>query len=211
MIDVTQHGYDLADEVFKLSIKNQKLLFKTIDIERAAEFLPYIDESFQVQVFLRFPVTKQKDLISTMASDDVIDLLRLLPLPLRNKLLNENEDKEIITSILELDEGKIGAHVSIDYCEVEMSLSAKEVTKKLIKEAPDLDIVDVVFIHDQHQFKGVIDLKTLLKTEANITMEDVLHPYVSCHEDTPIDEAIHLLKTTNQKVLPILNDYNQLL
>lgn len=211
MIDVTQHGYDLADEIFKLSIKNQKLLFKTMDIERAAEFLPYIDAHHQVQVFLRFPVSKQKDLISTMASDDVIDLLRLLPLPLRNKLLKENEDQVLITSILELDESSIGAHVSIDYCEVEMSLSAKDVTKKLIKEAPDLDIVDMVFIHDQHTFKGVVDLKTLLKTDAHITMEDVLHPYVSCHEDTPIDEAIHVLKTTNQKVLPILNDDNYLL
>ena len=211
MIDLNQHGYDLADEITRLSIKNQKQLFKTIDIDRAAEFFPYIDDAYQVQIFLRFPVSKQKALISMMASDDVIDLLRLLPSPLKNKLLNENEDKIIMTSILELDEDSIGAHVSIDFCEADIALTAKEVTKKLILEAPDLDIVDRVFIHDHHIFKGVIDLKTLLKTEANINMQDALHPYVSCHEDTPIDEAIHILKTTNQKVLPIVNDEDHLL
>jgi len=211
MINVEMHGYDLAYAISALSIKNQKILFKSMEIERAAEFLPYIDDRQKVQVFLRFPVSKQKSLIKQMASDDVIDLLRLLPVTLRNKFLNENEDQAIMTSILELDEQCIGAHVSIDYCIAEMNLSAKEVTKKLIQEAPDLDIVDIVFIHDKLHFKGVIDLKSLLKTEGHILIEDVLKPYMTCHEDTKISEAIHILKTTNQKVLPILTDTNQLL
>ncbi len=211
MINLNQHGYDLAEQVIQLSIKNQKLLFKTLDVDIAADFLPYINEQYRVQVLLRFPVLKQKELIKKMASDDVVELLRLLPTPLRTKLLNESSDKALISTILALDEDTIGAHVSIDYCEVDINLTAKEVTKKLIQLAPDLDIVDLVFIHENNEFKGVIDLKTLLKTAGDITMHDMIKPYSSCHEDTHIDEAIHILKTTNQKVLPITTDSNQLL
>lgn len=211
LINLNQHGYDLAEQVIQLSIKNQKLLFKTLDANIAADFLPYINEEHRVQVLLRFPVLKQKELIQNMASDDVVELLRLLPTPLRTKLLNESSDKALISTILALDEDTIGAHVSIDYCKVDINLTAKEVTKKLIQLAPDLDIVDLVFIHENNEFKGVIDLKTLLKTAGDITMHDMIKPYSSCHEDTLIDEAIHILKTTNQKVLPITTDSNQLL
>lgn len=211
MISYDKHGYDLAEEILELSIKNQKALFRTMESDIAADFLPYIEAQLKVQVFLRFPISKQKEIVSKMASDDVVDLLRLLPEPLRNKLLKANDDQAIILTILELDEHTIGAHVNIDYCDAEMNASAKEVTKKLIKEAPQLDIVDTIFIHENHVFKGVVELKHLLKTSADVNMIEVLKHYETCYEDDSIDQAIHVLKTTNQKMLPVLNHEQQLL
>ena len=211
MISYDKHGYDLAEEILELSIKNQKALFKTIESDIAADFLPYVEAQLKVQVFLRFPISKQKEIVSKMASDDVVDLLRLLPEPLKNKLLKANDDQLIIAKILELDEHTIGAHVNIDYCDAEITASAKEVTKKLIKEAPYLDIVDTIFIHESHVFKGVVELKHLLKTQADVKMIDVLNHYETCYEDDSIDKAIHILKTTNQKMLPVLNHKQQLL
>lgn len=211
MISYDKHGYDLAEEILELSIKNQKALFRTMESDIVADFLPYIEAQLKVQVFLRFPISKQKEIVSKMASDDVVDLLRLLPEPLRNKLLKANDDQAIILTILELDEHTIGAHVNIDYCDAEMNASAKEVTKKLIKEAPQLDIVDTIFIHENHVFKGVVELKHLLKTSADVNMIEVLKHYETCYEDDSIDQAIHVLKTTNQKMLPVLNHEQQLL
>jgi magnesium transporter len=211
MISYDKHGYDLAEEILELSIKNQKALFRTMESDIAADFLPYIEAQLKVQVFLRFPISKQKEIVSKMASDDVVDLLRLLPEPLRNKLLKANDDQAIILTILELDEHTIGAHVNIDYCDAEMNASAKEVTKKLIKEAPQLDIVDTIFIHENHVFKGVVELKHLLKTSADVNMIEVLKHYETCYEDDSIDQAIQVLKTTNQKMLPVLNHEQQLL
>ena len=40
MISYDKHGYDLAEEILELSIKNQKALFKTIESDIAADFLP---------------------------------------------------------------------------------------------------------------------------------------------------------------------------
>ena len=211
MISYDKHGYDLAEEILELSIKNQKALFRTMESDIAADFLPYIEAQLKVQVFLRFPISKQKEIVSKMASDDVVDLLRLLPEPLKNKLLKANDDQIIIAKILELDEHTIGAHVNIDYCDAEMNASAKEVTKKLIKEAPQLDIVDTIFIHENHVFKGVIELKHLLKTSADVKMIEVLKHYETCYEDDSIDQAIHILKSTNQKMIPVLNHEQQLL
>lgn len=211
MISYDKHGYDLAEEILELSIKNQKALFRTMESDIAADFLPYIEAQLKVQVFLRFPISKQKEIVSKMASDDVVDLLRLLPEPLKNKLLKANDDQIIIAKILELDEHTIGAHVNIDYCDAEMNASAKEVTKKLIKEAPQLDIVDTIFIQENHVFKGVVELKHLLKTYADVKMIEVLKHYETCYEDDSIDQAIHILKSTNQKMLPVLNHEQQLL
>lgn len=211
MISYDKHGYDLAEEILELSIKNQKALFRTMESDIAADFLPYIEAQLKVQVFLRFPISKQKEIVSKMASDDVVDLLRLLPEPLKNKLLKANDDQIIIAKILELDEHTIGAHVNIDYCDAEMNASAKEVTKKLIKEAPQLDIVDTIFIQENHVFKGVVELKHLLKTSADVKMIEVLKHYETCYEDDSIDQAIHILKSTNQKMLPVLNHEQQLL
>ena len=211
MISHDKHGYDLAEEILELSIKNQKALFRTMESDIAADFLPYIETHLKVQVFLRFPVSKQKEIVSNMASDDVVDLMRLLPEPLRKKLLKANDNQAIISMILELDEQTIGAHVNIDYCDAEIDASAKEVTKKLIKEAPQLDIVDTIFIHENHVFKGVVELKHLLKTTADVKMIEVIKHYETCYEDDSIDQAIHVLKSTNQKMLPVLNHEQQLL
>ena len=51
----------------------------------------------------------------------------------------------------------------------------------------------------------------LLKTQADVKMIDVLNHYETCYEDDSIDKAIHILKTTNQKMLPVLNHKQQLL
>ncbi len=51
MISYDKHGYDLAEEILELSIKNQKALFKTMESDIAADFLPYVEAQLKVQVF----------------------------------------------------------------------------------------------------------------------------------------------------------------
>jgi magnesium transporter len=202
-----KHGLDRAHEILQLTIKDQKTLFKTMDIEDAAIFLPYIDATKRVAVFMRFSAKQHILILNEMASDDALELLRLLPEKYALKLINQSNDKEEYQLVLSFEDDEIGAYVTFDFIQLYDDMTVKEATKKVILEAPDVEILSEVLITNrQDTLLGTIPLKTLLKAKGDALVHDFIEPVTHIDSRSDISEAISLLESSKQKMLPVIDN-----
>lgn len=202
-----KHGFDLAEEILTLSIKDQKTMFKTLEADIAADFLPYIEASKRVSVFMRFSAKKHLLILSEMASDDALDLIRLLPKHYANKLIESSEDKEDYEWVLSFEEDMIGAYVTLDYISVIDHMTAKEATKIVIEAAPDVEVLsEILVINHEEQLIGSISLKTLLRLTASEPIKPHIETISSIEGTKTIIESMTLLEISKQKYLPVTDD-----
>lgn len=200
------HGLDRANEISALTIKDQKILFKTLEASDAANFLPYIEEHKRVTVFMRFSAKQHIDILNEMASDDSLELLRLLPEKYAYKLIEKTEDKDDFKVILSFEDDEIGAYVTFDYIQLYDDMLAKEATKKVITEAPNVEVLSELLVTDRNDvLLGVISLKTLLRLSASVSIKEHIEPISSIEGDKSIKEAISLLESSKQKILPVMD------
>lgn len=202
-----KHGLDRANDIFALSIKDQKQLFKTLEAEDVAHFLPYIDTSKRVAVFMRFSAKQHIAILNEMASDDSLELLRLLPKKYADKLIEQSDDEEEFKLLLSYDENAIGAYVTFDYIQLFDDMLAKEATKKVILEAPDVEVLSELLVTDSKDVLiGVIKLKTLLRLEAQEPIKVHLETITMIDGKKSITEAISLMESSKQKILPVMDN-----
>lgn len=102
--------------------------------------------------------------------------------------------------------------MSDDYIDLILGMDIKTATKKVIKEAGQVDILNHIFIVDEeNKFKGTVDLRDLIKTKAPAFIDDIteLSPYVLDTDD--IEEAVHKMKNYGLYDMAVLNEKLELI
>jgi magnesium transporter len=196
----------MANDVLNMTIKDQKTMFKNLDSAVVADFLPYVDASKRAMLFMRFSMKQHVSILNEMPSDDALDLVRLLPESYALKLIDQTEDKETFKIILGFEEDEIGAYITSDYIALYGDMTAKEATKKVVSEAPDVEVLSELLVIDlEEHLVGVISLKHLLKLEASKEIKEMIEPITFIEAKAKISEAISLMEASKQNMLPVVD------
>jgi magnesium transporter len=208
----TLHGYDLAQHVLTLSLREKKQLLKTISVQQAAEFFPYIDEEdVKVNLFLMLPVKKRVSVLEEMATDDAAELLRAMPESLQLTMIQKLEHPEDMDILLKYSEDEIGAIMTRDYIFLDENLDVKEATKQVIIKASEVETIkDLCVVNEAYELVGSISLKTLLKTKSPKKLVEIMKPIDWVYAHDALMPSLSMFDQSKQSLLPVL-DENQVL
>ena len=104
-------------------------------------------------------------LIEEMSHDDRANLLRELPVPVRESLLRlvDEADRRDIAKLIQYPENTAGALMTTDYAWLPHNITVEDALERLRLQAPDSETIYYVYIvDDQRRLLGVVSLRDLI-------------------------------------------------
>lgn len=92
------------------------------------------------------------------------------------------------------------------------TMDVKDAMKKVVKLSNDDTLIDILYVTDQDQLVGVVDLKELIIARSPITIEAIMRKnYHFVFEDEPVSKAIDTVQKYDRIMIPILSKTKTLL
>ncbi len=112
------HPSDLADILEELDRVNRSSVFRTLDLQTAAQTLEEVeDPTLQVSLIESAPAERASDILEEMAPDEATDLLADLPKEKKDRFIRtmEKPSREAIEELLKFREGTAGSIMTKDF------------------------------------------------------------------------------------------------
>ena len=202
------HAYDIANELKELTPLEQETLYQLLTDEQIAEIVAYLDPAFAADLLETFDISKQTKILDEMYVDDTVDILQEYEDDeLRDKLIETLEDAEDIQKNIEYDDDLVGAYMSNEYVHIVPNMDVKEASSSLIKQAPDAESINLLFVVDEEEnYLGAVDLRTLVKARSPKLIEEIMINIPTVYDDSPVTEAVHDMKNYELYELPVINE-----
>jgi len=152
-------------------------LLSGLESEEIVHVLPSLDIHFQADVFGRFEMPLQVELVEDqgrrpvarlleeMSPDDRADLVQALDEEVQRELLPllAQAERADIRRLVAYPEDTVGAVMTTDYATLPEDITAGEALQRLRTVAPDAETIYYIYVTDaERRLKGVFSLKTLI-------------------------------------------------
>jgi magnesium transporter len=207
------HENDIADALASLSSVERKRLYPILGAERLSEILSYMDDPDEY--LKELDLNKAAQVISHMDSDDAVDVLDEFDDNTQKKLvaLLDEESGHDVKMILSYEDDEVGSLMTTNYIAIHRDLSIRQAMRELVRQAGDNDNISTVYVMDQDEsFYGAIDLKDLIISREQDSLEDIIstsYPYLTDHEK--ISDCIERIKDYAEDSIPVLDEKKQLI
>jgi len=208
------HPADLADIIEDLSGRERSAIFQALDPETAAETLEEIDPKIQKALIETTSVERASDIVEEMSPSDAVDLLADLPEERAEEILEgmEQEKAEDLRELLVHPEETAGGLMTTAYLSLTAEITVETAIARLKAEAPNLDIMDYIYIVDEEEFLlGVVSIRDLLTAQSHQSLSEIQFPrVVSVKLDEDQNEVVEAFAKYGFRALPVVDDENHL-
>jgi CBS domain-containing protein len=206
------HPSDLADILEDLDRENQKRIFKTLDLETAADTLQEAEPWLQRSLIEAAPVEKASDLLEEMEPDKATDLLAELSEDRKRKLIQtmEKPSRELIQELLTHKAGTAGSIMTTDFIAVRDDQTVGDAITEFRKSTHPLESVAYIYVTDDAgHLLGVITLRHLLLMDKETPVRTLMNPHLfKVETGDPVDEVAELFGKYKFLMLPVVDDEN---
>jgi Mg/Co/Ni transporter MgtE len=208
------HPADLADIIEDLSGRERSAIFHALDTETAAEALEEIDPKIQKALIETIPVEKASDIVEEMSPSDAVDLLADLPEERAEEILEgmEQEKAEDLRELLIHPHETAGGLMTTAYLNLTPGVTVEAAIARLKVEAPNLDIVDYIYIVDEGEvLQGVVSIRDLLTAPSHQPLSQIQAPrVVSVKLDEDQSEVVEAFAKYGFRAIPVIDEGNHL-
>ena len=204
------HPADLADIIEELDDQHRNMLFKSLDVETAAETLSEVDQKMQATLIESLSDEAAADIIEEMPPDKAADLLGDLSEEKANVILEkmEQEEKEDALELLEHEEDTAGGLMTTEYLSYNLNMSAGNVLESFKEDAVEVESAYYVYVVDDFEnLCGVVSLKDLILAKKDEKISEIMEtsikhvgPYASK------DEVANLIARYNLITVPVIQE-----
>lgn len=208
------HPADLADIIEDLSGRERSAIFHALDPETAAETLEEIDPKVQKALIETIPVEKASDIVEEMSPSEAADLLADLPEERAEEILEgmEQERAEDLRELLVHPEETAGGLMTTAYLSLPPEMTVETAIARLKAEAPNLDIMDYIYVVDEVEgLQGVVSIRDLLTAQSHQPLSEIQVPrVVSVRLDEDQKEVVETFAKYGFRALPVVDEENHL-
>jgi CBS domain-containing protein len=208
------HPADLADIIEDLSGRDRSAIFHALDAETAAEALEEIDPKIQKSLIETIPVEKASDIVEEMSPSDAADLLADLPEERAEEILEgmEQEKAEDLRELLVHSEETAGGLMTTAYLSLHPEVTIEVAIARLKAEAPNLDIMDYIFIVGEEEIlQGVVSIRDLLTAHPHQTLSEIQPSrVVSVKLDEDQNEVVEAFSKYGFRAVPVVDEEGHL-
>ena len=208
------HPADLADIIEDLTGRERSAIFHALDTETAAEALEEIDPKIQKALIETIPVEKASDIFEEMSPSGAVDLLADLPEERAEEILEgmEQGKAEDLRELLVHADETAGALMTTAYLSLTPGVTVETVIARLRAEAPNLDIIDYIYVVDEEEtLLGVVSIRDLLTAQSHQFLSEILATrVVSVKLDEDQNKVIEAFAKYGFRALPVVDEGNHL-
>ena len=208
------HPADLADIIEDLSGRDRSAMFHALDTETAAETLEEIDPKIQKALIETIPVEKASDIVEEMSPNDAADLLADLPGERAKEILEEmeREKAEDLRELLVHPDETAGGLMTTAYLSLAPEVTVEAAIGRLRAEAPNLDIVDYVYVAGEEEvLLGVVSIRDLFTAPSHQSLSQIQAPrVVSVKLDEHQNEVVEAFVKYGFRAIPVVDEGNHL-
>lgn len=210
----TLHGYDLASLYNELNKTEQDEMFLYLSNEDKADLLTYIGPSEAADILENLETQSVTDIIELMEPDDVVDIVEEVPTDVAETWIEnlDQEDREDIQVLRDYDEDEAGSMMTSNIILLKPEYDVKEAMKILVKEAPDVESIQTLFVVDKHGlFLGIVPLKKLIKAKSPMSIEDLYETSISVFDTDDVDDVTNQIQEEGIYLMPVVSEDHKLL
>ena len=206
------HDNDIASVLDDLEAEERERLLRVLGSDAMSDILPFTDDA--AEYIAEMDADDAADIIEQMEIDDAVETLEALDEETRNELLEliEDEVKEEIELIASYDDDEFGSAMTTNFIAIERDQSVKGAMRGLVAQAAENDNISTIFVTENGEFYGTIDLKELIIARNSTPLEDLISlnfPFVYAKES--ISENIERIVEYSEELIPVLSDDKRLL
>ncbi len=206
------HPSDLADIIEELDQANRSSLFKTLDLQTAAETLQEVDPKIQLSLIETTSEERATDIVEEMEPDEAKDFLAELPEEKMKKLFRTMEKpyRENLEALLKYKEGTAGSIMTKDFIALRQDVTIAQATEEFQKVFHPLETVAYLYVTDEEgHLIGVITVRQLLICDKQETLQNVMNPHlVKLETEDDIEHVADLFNKYKLLAIPVVDEEN---
>lgn len=207
----SMHPADLAEHMEDLGKAQIKLLLSVATNERVAEVLAAIeDEDVSLMVARQLGRTRLADVLDTMPSDDVVDLLARFDPEELDRVLDELDDEDAadFKELLSFSEESAGGLMEIELVPIRATATSAQVIEIIRKNRDELETINYLYVTDeQNRLVGVVSLRELMLADPEATLETYMEPdVIRVHVSDDQEDVAQLVAKYDLLAVPVVGD-----
>jgi len=175
------HPSDLADIIEELDQANRSSVFKSLDLETAAETLQEVDPKLQMSLLETASDEKLSDILEEMEPDEATDILADLPEEKKQKLIRTMEKpyRQTVEDLLRYEEGTAGSIMTKDFLALPRDATIGTAVDEFKVSSHPLETVAYIYVVDEAKRPlGVITLRHLLLCPREDRLGKLMNPHL---------------------------------
>jgi sporulation protein YlmC with PRC-barrel domain len=205
---------DLGDIFLDLNIKQQILLFRSLDINTKAKIFVNINFKTQKLLIEEFGDKEVAELLHNIPSDEATDFLEKLPRDKTDQLLNLIESKyaKKLSELLGYSSDSAGGLMITEYISFVKDTSVESALKQIKERAFKVEPAQFVYIVDEnYRLIGSTNFRRLILTNPQEPIQNAAFPktyYV--HLNSSVKEVAYLMEKYKYYAIPVVDEHNVL-
>lgn len=203
------HPEDIADIMEDLSPSQRILLFNTLDERKAAKTLLKSEEDVQDSFLKSFKMSKIKDLLENIPSDQAADIISLMPTKKGEEILTAMDSKLAvkIRKILNYYPESIGSIMKTEFITIPEDFTVNKTIALLRQIKPQSDRIYHLYVVDKdNHLLGVLSVRALIIAEPKSNITDIMgRKIIYLRTNSPKENASRLMARYDLLVLPVLD------
>lgn len=203
------HEFDIATILNELDSEKQSFVLSIFEDEELADILTYMDALDTSEILSDIDDEKVASIINEMEPDDAADVLEELDEEQAQNVLQllDEDIQNDINSLSKYDEDTAGSIMNTHYLKAYAEWDVKDAMKLVVKEAPEAETINTIFIVDQDDILvGTLDLKKLIVTKSPHKLSDIMTTHFQSVETTDsIEYVVQSIRNYDTYLMPVVS------
>ena len=211
---VTLNPADIAALFEELPADRLPLLFRLLPKELAAETFVEMEPDEQELLIRGFSDNELKEVIDELYLDDAVDIVEEMPANVVKRILRsaDPDTRKMINEILKYPEDSAGSIMTIEYVRLRRQFTVEQAIKHIRRTGIDKETIYTCYVTDDNRkLLGFVSVKTLLLSDEEASIEDVMETnviYVYTTEDR--ETVANRFHKYNFIALPVVDEEQRL-
>ena len=210
---VTMNPSDVAAVFEDMDEAVLPLLFRLLPKELAAETFVEMEPDSQELLIRGFSDSELKEVVDELYVDDAVDLVEEMPTNVVKRILRsaDPEMRRMINEILRYPEDSAGSIMTTEFATLRPKMSVEEALKRIRRTGVDKETINTCYVTDKGELIGAISLRTLVLSDPEDTIEDLMEPHVISVTTSEDQETVaQMFSKYNFSALPVVDTENRL-
>ncbi|MDD2423679.1 MAG: magnesium transporter [Candidatus Cloacimonetes bacterium] len=183
--------------------------------EILAEIIEEAEEEDKSGIFDLFPLDQKKEIISEMASDELVDLLETIDPEERADLIGslDAEDAQDVKDLMLHDPETAGGIMATEFVTIKDNMTVRETLEYLQIHGDEAETLSYLYVLDEDEvLKGVISLRDIVVNEFNELIAPLIKSNViSVRPELDQEEVATTFQKYGFTSMPVVDENNKML
>ena len=204
----TMNPSDVAAIFEEMDEADLPLLFRLLPKELAADTFVEMESEFQELLIHGFSDTELKEVVDELYMDDAVDLVEEMPANVVKRILRQADPdtRRMINEILKYPEDSAGSMMTTEFVYLRPQMTVEEAEKRIRRTGVDKETINTCYVTDKGKLVGAISIRTLLLSEQDDRIADIMEPHVISVTTTDDQEDVaQMFSKYNFNALPVVD------